>query len=706
MANYDSLINAVKAAVKTNGTGAITGATLQATLLGTIEELTAGFQFMGVATPATSPDSNDKKEFYLGFAGTYANFGSSVTVPEGSIILFKKDNSVWSYQVVKIADPVSASQNTKTNPKATAIKIGNNDYSLKDEDVPNVVSSFVNGQLLWMEGFYNFTTGIMTDASIFHSTFRMPKIAYNFITNMEDFVNQSLFYVCFWLNNVFVGYGNNNVLKDASGTVVESIEYDEFALSIQTPIDYSNRYKLNINLDKIKNYSLANINGIANGKIQWQGGYYNIYTGIYTDSELFVCSVYQYDASMISLLFPQTFSTNENFLSLWNEGIYVGRIDNEGYKDANGNVVSSITFDMFAITLRIADYPNYNDVFKFVSLLDILAINDTINIILNGADLEWLDGKYYNLTTGVVAAAAIYSCSKIYDKVLYPLLYSTDYIGETFLSLWKDGAYVGSYRWDGKYYDTTGSEVSSIDYDKFAINVYRSQDSSYLSKYYFAPIPEHKDDTYSYYALGDSITYGAYADNKSYADYLNEKKKYGGYQKLAISGATCMKYQNAGRLSTEVASIPNNTTGLITVMIGVNDVAVENPVGTVADAMALDYSQLDDETTFANAFRYNMETIKRNSPNANLVCLIPLRCKPLGQWSNATDTNLEAYREVERGICKQLSIPYIETQEECGISLIYNWNTFMADGFHPNETGQKRIAKFLTNKFEQYCGQL
>lgn len=122
MANYDSLINAVKAAVKTNGTGAITGATLQATLLGTIEELTVGFQFMGVATPETTPDSDDKKEFYLGFAGTYANFGSSVTVPEGSVILFKKNNGAWSSQVVKIADPVSVSQNTSTGD--TDVNIG------------------------------------------------------------------------------------------------------------------------------------------------------------------------------------------------------------------------------------------------------------------------------------------------------------------------------------------------------------------------------------------------------------------------------------------------------------------------------------------------------------------------------------------------------------------------------------------------------
>ena len=128
MANYDSLINAVKAAVKTNGTGAITGATLQATLLGTIEELTVGFQFMGVATPETTPDSNDKKEFYLGFAGTYANFGSSVTVPEGSVILSKKNNGAWSSQVVKIVDPVSVSPNPETG--GVTLSVGNEDYNL------------------------------------------------------------------------------------------------------------------------------------------------------------------------------------------------------------------------------------------------------------------------------------------------------------------------------------------------------------------------------------------------------------------------------------------------------------------------------------------------------------------------------------------------------------------------------------------------
>lgn len=142
MTDYDSLINAVKAAVKTNGTGAITGATLQTTLLGTIEELTAGFQFMGVATPETTPDSNDKKEFYLGFAGTYANFGSSVTVPEGSIILFKKNNGAWSSQVVKIVDPVSVSQNTNTGH--TDITVGGNTTPVASIDDIEKVSGVID----------------------------------------------------------------------------------------------------------------------------------------------------------------------------------------------------------------------------------------------------------------------------------------------------------------------------------------------------------------------------------------------------------------------------------------------------------------------------------------------------------------------------------------------------------------------------------
>lgn len=76
MANYETLKTAIQQVVKTNGNNEITGALLQQSLLAMINSLGAGYQFMGVATPATNPGTLDQNAFYIaGTPGTYTNFG-------------------------------------------------------------------------------------------------------------------------------------------------------------------------------------------------------------------------------------------------------------------------------------------------------------------------------------------------------------------------------------------------------------------------------------------------------------------------------------------------------------------------------------------------------------------------------------------------------------------------------------------------------
>lgn len=101
MANYSVLKAAVQAVVKTNGNQEITGANMQSTLISIINSLGTGYQFMGVATPSTSPGTPDYNVAYIGGAGTYANFGTSVTVPVGSIGVFKYNGS-WTSEMVVI----------------------------------------------------------------------------------------------------------------------------------------------------------------------------------------------------------------------------------------------------------------------------------------------------------------------------------------------------------------------------------------------------------------------------------------------------------------------------------------------------------------------------------------------------------------------------------------------------------------------------
>ena len=116
MANYATLKAAVQAVVKTNGNKEITGANLQTVLLSIINSVGGGgYLFKGVATPSTDAGTPDENVFYIGAAGTYANFGSSITIPVGSIGVFKY-NGFWTRETLKMFEgidetPTAASTN-------------------------------------------------------------------------------------------------------------------------------------------------------------------------------------------------------------------------------------------------------------------------------------------------------------------------------------------------------------------------------------------------------------------------------------------------------------------------------------------------------------------------------------------------------------------------------------------------------------------
>lgn len=101
MANYSTLKAAVAAVVKTNGEQAITGANMQTVLLSIINSIGGGYIFEGVATPSTNAGTPDQNVFYIGGAGTYANFGASVVVPPTNIAVFKYNGS-WVCEQVTV----------------------------------------------------------------------------------------------------------------------------------------------------------------------------------------------------------------------------------------------------------------------------------------------------------------------------------------------------------------------------------------------------------------------------------------------------------------------------------------------------------------------------------------------------------------------------------------------------------------------------
>ena len=105
MANYTTLKAAIQQVVKTNGNNEITGALLQQSLLSMITSLGAGYQFMDVATPQTTPGTPDQNVFYIGGPGTYSNMGGTV-VNDGEIGIFRYNGS-WSNKKLAVGKDYS-----------------------------------------------------------------------------------------------------------------------------------------------------------------------------------------------------------------------------------------------------------------------------------------------------------------------------------------------------------------------------------------------------------------------------------------------------------------------------------------------------------------------------------------------------------------------------------------------------------------------
>lgn len=114
MNEYNALKDAIRAAIKPNGEYALTAQVLQNILIAIVNSFGKGYQFMGIATADTEPGEPDEKEFYVGFAGEYANFVSeTVTVPVGGVVIFLYDTE-WHANVVKVAERVAVSGNHLT----------------------------------------------------------------------------------------------------------------------------------------------------------------------------------------------------------------------------------------------------------------------------------------------------------------------------------------------------------------------------------------------------------------------------------------------------------------------------------------------------------------------------------------------------------------------------------------------------------------
>jgi len=194
----------------------------------------------------------------------------------------------------------------------------------------------------------------------------------------------------------------------------------------------------------------------------------------------------------------------------------------------------------------------------------------------------------------------------------------------------------------------------------------------------------------NYYALGDSITrgVGSTPGNFSYADILHAKFNFNSFAKLAVSGATVMSTAGQSELTTQVNAIGTDA-DIITIMIGVNDFTMGNPLGDTDAVLQKPYDNLGISLSFVEAFRYCLETIKRNHELARIYVILPIQTTKTGPVS------LDQFRTAEVKIANYLSIPVIYAHTESGL---WSGGTFMPDGLHPNDNGYTALGNYIARK--------
>ncbi len=161
MANYETLKTAIQQVVKTNGNNEITGALLQQSLLAMINSLGSGYQFAGIATPATNPGTPDAKMFYIANGkGIYTNFGGlNVNEDEVVFLMFEKS---WT----KLKSGIALNDDIR--------ELISNDIKKLRKDVFKDAGGNYEPFLEWELGFINLGGQIQASASYQYSKSAYP----------------------------------------------------------------------------------------------------------------------------------------------------------------------------------------------------------------------------------------------------------------------------------------------------------------------------------------------------------------------------------------------------------------------------------------------------------------------------------------------------------------------------------------------------
>lgn len=195
--------------------------------------------------------------------------------------------------------------------------------------------------------------------------------------------------------------------------------------------------------------------------------------------------------------------------------------------------------------------------------------------------------------------------------------------------------------------------------------------------------------------IGDSVSFGLKA-KYNYGQYI-QKATGATVQNLAVSGAYLADngftsiFQQAQRLNPADLYIVQGTD---------DDWLGDFPIGGSTDLTA---------TTYIGAFYQIIVHLRQRQPQATIIVLTPTYQTPVrGQQVRRTDRtlnglglDLHAYVAAQLAACQDLAVPVINLMQKKRFdpSQADFRAQVMPDGLHPNDVGQRRIARLIAETY-------
>lgn len=187
-------------------------------------------------------------------------------------------------------------------------------------------------------------------------------------------------------------------------------------------------------------------------------------------------------------------------------------------------------------------------------------------------------------------------------------------------------------------------------------------------------------------ALGTSRTW--YNEDYQYAGNFGTQLFYQGYQSCLMERMQFSSYVNRGVNGGSITSALDKVVAAdyVTIEHGVND--NNNKYGTIED-----FKNNTNNGTFAANFRKLVDAIYKANPYAKIVVITPTHYTNNGY--------LKQIAELERDICKEMSIPCADCYNESGVNPSNASLYAIDDGLHPNQDGYRLIANLLYNALKK-----